>query len=172
MNVLDERGKGFYEEPSTREIDEFLDKYPFSIPQEFYDFYRKYNGFKLINQDLMFVYRFDAPFGTREKLEFEMFLPSDTLFLNYDTRAGVSFPIGMVPFVDVQEGEIVISLREDSFGKIYFCESNPTISKMSEDTFEAEIAKFKPSENQFPGTMKELADSFTELVKILELEEW
>ena len=172
MNILEEYGKGYYEEVSTKEIDEFLDKYSLESPKEFYKFYSQYNGFKLLDQDLQLVYRFDEPFGVRDQLEFDSFLPTDTLFINYESNAGVAFPKGTIPFIDPQEGEIVISLRKDSFGKIYFCESNPTNDQMPEDAFETVMAKFSPMENQLPGTVKELAGSFNEFINLLKIEEW
>jgi len=98
--------------------------------------------------------------------------PVDTLFLNYDSSSGVSFPKGTIPFIDPQEGEIVISLRKDSFGKIYFCEANPTSEQMPEDAFEVAMSKFDPAKNQLPGIVRELAGSFTEFINLLEIEEW
>lgn len=172
IKLLEDNGSSYYPDVSTKEIDDHLDKYSRKIPKEFYDFFSKFNGWKISNPDLQLVYKFENTVGAREQLEFGCILPTDTLFLNCDFREGVSIPEGTIPFIDAQEGEIVISLRADSFGKIYFCEGNPTPDQMPEDAFETAMAKFNPSINQLPGIVVELAGSFTDFFNKVTIEEW
>jgi hypothetical protein len=164
--------KGYYQKPSTIELDSFLEKNSLKSPSDFYKFYHKFNGLKLTNPDCQFVIKLDEPFGTREQIEFDIFLPVDCLFLNHESRSGVAFPENTIPFITPEEGEIVISLRQDSFGKIYFCEANPTKEQMPEDSFEIAISKFNPSKEQLPAIMMELAGSFEEFISIITIDEW
>ncbi len=172
MKILNENGKAYLANPAASEFDRFLKDNSLKSPGDFYEFYRQYNGWKISNPDLQLVYEFSKPFGERDKLDISCLLPVDTLFFNYSQRAGVAIPEGTIPFIEAQEGEILISFRHDSFGKIYFCEENPTLAQVPENEFESEIAKFDPSTGQIPGMLKCIANSFTEFVNMLVIREW
>jgi hypothetical protein len=141
-------------------------------PVPFCKFYSNSNGWKLDDSDSQLTYKLSRKFGTRESLSFDFMLSIADIFDEYSSREGVSFPEGTIPFIDVEEGEIVISVREDSFGKVYFCESNPTNEQMPEDSFEDSMSKFDPSKNILPGIVMELEDSFENFIDSLVLEKW
>mgnify|MGYP000323578456 CR=1 FL=1 len=172
FEILEINGKQYGAMEEISLLDTFLSEQLMKAPDSFYKFYSSSNGWKLADGDLQLTFRLKKNFGTRDSLSFDLLYSLEDIFLDYSSREGVSFPEGTIPFIDAQEGEIVISFRSDSFGKIYFCESNPTDEQMPENSFENAMRKFAPSRKQLPGIVVELADSFETFIGSLILEEW
>ncbi|PHO17727.1 hypothetical protein CPU12_09030 [Malaciobacter molluscorum LMG 25693] len=143
-----------------------------SFSQSISRFLHKKNGLIINNNDYEFVFEINKAFGPRDDLRFDGFYSAKDIFLNFKHREGVAFPYGNIPFVNIELAEICISLREDSFGYIYFCEQDPYEEQLPENDFESAMNKFNPSENKMPGTMIKLANSFEDFIENIKVEKW
>lgn len=166
-----------YAKPETNKapdtlFDEFCKSHKCKIPKDFNEFYRQSNGVCIEDEDFEFVFEFEEPFWNRKELRFVRLLEADDIFYGFREGEGVTFPVGTLPFVDIELANICISCREDSFGQIFFVEKDPTSEQMKENASEEAITNFAPSHRKLPDIMCKLADTFEEFVAKLKVEEW
>lgn len=144
------------------------------LPQGFLDFYSKYNGFKVSDNDLTFVFELKDKFWNRSRLEMEGLLSVKDILVVASSNEGVTYPKGILPFVDIELAEIGISLRGDSFGAVFFCEKDPLPEQVDNpsESSEEELQSFDPSKGQLSKLVVKLADSFEDFMSTLNAKEW
>lgn len=171
-NILESEGKRWSVKDAKPYFDSYCKQRGNKIPESFMNFYEKNNGININDDDFEFVVDLEKAFGQREELSFQGVYSAEDIFLNFSDREGVSFPEGTLPFACIEEGEICISIRNDSFGQIFFCELNPMPDQIPEEDFEKALKKFNPSCGELPGIVLKIADSFEEFLLKVKIAEW
>ena len=171
-NALAMHGITWSENDPKPFFDSFIKDRGIKIPDSFSSLYSKNNGIKIKDDDYEFVLTLKEGFGHREELRFEGIYSAEDIFLNFNDREGVSFPKGTIPFICIEQAEICISVRDDSFGQVFFCELDPTQDQLLEDSFESALLKFDPSNGQLPRIVLKLADSLENFLEMITIEEW
>lgn len=136
------------------------------LPKDFLDFYSKYNGFKVSDNDLTFVFELKDKFWNRSRLEMEGLLSVKDILFVASSNEGVTYPKGILPFVDIELAEIAISFRCDSFGAVFLCEKDPLPGQVDNpsESSEEELQNFDPSKGQLSKRVVKLADSFEDFM--------
>ena len=171
-STFEKNGKAWSDEDAKSWFDSYCESNGVKIPKTFADFYSRYNGFRIRDEDLEFVFELPEAFWQREDLRFSGFFSAEDTFLNFSDREGVSFPTGTIPFVDIELASICISVRGDSFGQIFFCEQDPMPDQMPESSFEAALEKFNPGAGKIPGIVLKIAENFEDFIARVRMEEW
>jgi len=171
-NALAIHGVAWSESDPMPLFDSFERARGIKVPDAFISLYRKNNGIKIANDDYDFTLTLKERFGHRDDLRFEGIYSAEDIFLNFNDREGVSFPEGTIPFVCIEQGEICISVRNDSFGQVFFCESDPILDQLPEDSYESALKKFDPLNGLLPGIVLKLSDSLDSFLERITIEEW
>ncbi len=166
----------FFDEPGDgSHIDILIShfkKYNMNIPSDFIDFYRASNGYKIYDHNYEFSFNAPEDFISQDTIKFNRFCMVEWLIEEYERSNDDFFPKAMISFIDMPIGIIVISCREDSFGNVFYCETDLHPEQFIHPDYSDDIMpSFDYPNKPLPAAMFKVADSFTEFLNLLELTE-
>jgi hypothetical protein len=171
---IEKYGIGWSDEAALPIFNSYSAKHNVELPESFLQFYSRFNGFKIKDIDFEFAFDLKEKFWHRSLLTFHGFLSATDIISNLAYNEGVTYPVGTVPFIDIELANICVSLRKDSFGAIYFCETDPLPEQVDNnaESTEEELKNFDPSKGKLSKLVLKLADNFEEFMSQLRAEEW
>lgn len=117
---------------------------------------------------------FKAPekFISKDFVIFSGFSRVEWIIKEYERFNDDFFPNNMISFTSLSIGAIVISCREDSFGNVFFCETDLHPEQFEHPEHSDYIMRdFDYPNKPLPAAMFKVADSFTEFLNLLEIKE-
>lgn len=163
------------EEESHDHLEVLLDFFKsegMSIPDDFIQFYKSSDGYIIKDYEYSFYFKAPDEFLSKEEFDFKVFISVQTMIEDYSRDNDDFFPRGMINFIDAPIGKVVISCREDSFGNLFYCETDLLPEQFEHPQHSDYIMRdFDYPNKPLPAAMFKVADSFTEFLNLLEVKE-